>query len=90
MTVKLNLHPYLVHLADNKDRHEVNGATIGECLEDIVRRYPDLEEWLFTEERELKSLFDVFLNMESTEPERLAKPVRDGDDINIIIVIAGG
>ena len=90
MSVKLHLHPFLMHLADNKDVHEVNGTTVRECLEDIVKRYPDLGVWLFDDEKELKNLFELFVNMQSAFPEGLEKPVTDGDEINLIIVIAGG
>ncbi len=90
MSVKLHLHPYLIHLAENKDIHEVNGATVGECLEQLIARYPELDEWLFTKDRSLNNMFDVFVNMQSTLSEGLETKVTDGDDINLVIVIAGG
>jgi hypothetical protein len=30
------------------------------------------------------------VNMESTYPEELAKPVRDGDEIHITLMLSGG
>ena len=90
MSVKVHLHPFLIHLAENKDIHEVNGKTVGECLENLVKRYPGLDEWLFTKDRDLNNMFDVFVNMNSTLSERLATKVTNGDDINLVIVIAGG
>jgi molybdopterin converting factor small subunit len=90
MSITLHLHPFLMHLADNKDLHQVNGTTVRECLEDIAKRYPDLEQWLFDEERNLKNLFELYVNMESALPEGLEKPVKDGDEINLVIIVAGG
>lgn len=90
MSVKLHIHPFLMHITGNKDLHEVTGITIGECLEDLVGRYPDLREWIFTPEGKLNNMFELYHNMESAMPEGLAQPVRDGDEINLIVVIAGG
>ena len=90
MSVKIHLHPFLIHLAENKDIHEVDGKTVGECLQKLVERYPELDEWLFTKDRELNIMFDVFVNMQSTLSERLETKVKNGDDINLVVVIAGG
>lgn len=90
MSVRVHLHPFLIHLAENKDIHEVDGKTVGECLEKLVEKYQGLDEWLFDNERNLNIMFDVFVNMQSTLAERLETKVKDGDDINLVIVIAGG
>jgi len=90
MSVKIHLHPFLIHLAEDKDIHEVEGKTVGECLNQLVRRYPALDEWMFDKDRNLNNMFDVFVNMQSTLSERLETKVADGDNINLVIVIAGG
>ena len=90
MSVKIHLHPFLFHLTNNQDVIEVNGNTVGQCLEHLVDRFPGLREWVFGENGELNNLFDVYINLESTYPEELAKPVKDGDELHIIIVISGG
>ena len=90
MSVRIHLHPFLIHLAENKDIHQIDGKTVRECLEKLVKRYPELDEWLFTKDRDLNNMFDVFVNMQSTLAERLDTKVKDGDDINLVIVIAGG
>ena len=90
MSIKVHIHPFLIHLADNKDIHEVDGKTVGECLENLVKKYPKMDEWLFTKDRDLNNMFDVFVNMQSTLSERLDTRVSDGDDINLIVIVAGG
>jgi molybdopterin synthase sulfur carrier subunit len=90
VSVKVNLHPYFTHITEGKNVLEVEGKTVGQCLEDMVQQYPELKEWLYSEEGDLSNLYEVYVNMESAQPERLAKPVRDGDEIHIVIIIAGG
>lgn len=90
MSVKINLHPILSNLANNQDVVEVNGSTVGQCLEQLVARFPELRDWLFGKDGNLNRTVDVYVNMESSYPEELAKPVKDGDELHIIIVISGG
>jgi molybdopterin converting factor small subunit len=69
---------------------EVEGKTVGQCLQQVVAKYPETGKWLFLSDSRLKDNVDIFVNGQNAFPEELAKPVQDGDDIHIIIVIAGG
>ncbi|MBE9522435.1 MAG: ThiS family protein, partial [Proteobacteria bacterium] len=33
---------------------------------------------------------DIYVNLESSYPEELAKPVMDGDKLSVTLMIAGG
>lgn len=90
MSVKINLHPILSNLVNNQDVVEVNGSTVGQCLDQLVARFPELKEWIFGKDGSINNVIDVYVNMESSYPEELAKPVKDGDELHIIIVITGG
>jgi len=90
MSVKINIHPFLHHLTNDQDVVEVNGSTVGQCLEQLVARFPELRQWLFGKDGNLTGLVDIYVNLESSYPEELAKPVKDGDELHIIIIIAGG
>lgn len=69
---------------------EVNGNTVGHCLNDLVKQFPDIEKWLFGKNGKLLNYVDIYVNTESSYPEELDKPVNDGDELHIIIMIAGG
>ncbi len=45
---------------------------------------------IFNEKGKLLNTLEIYLNMESTFPEELAKPTRDGDEIYITLLLAGG
>ena len=90
MTVKINIHPSLLHLTDNQETVEVSGNTVGQCFQQLMTEFPGLKEWLFEKDGKLSKFIDVFVNQESAFPEELAKPVKDGDELNIIMTIAGG
>lgn len=90
MSVKINIHPFLSQHTNNQDMVEVNGSTVGQCLEQLVARFPELKPWLFEKSGKLNRLVEIYVNMKSSYPEELAKPVKDGDELHIIIIISGG
>ena len=90
MSVAVQIHPSLRSVTDEKETVEVDGSTVGECFENLVEKYPGLEEWLFEGTGKLSKYIDIFVNEESAYPEELKKPVRDGDQIYILMQIAGG
>jgi len=90
VSVKINIHPFLSQHTNNQDVVEVNGGTVGQCLEQLVARFPELRQWLFEKNGKLNRLVEIYVNMESSYPEELAKPVKDGDELHIVIIISGG
>ena len=90
MSVKINIHPFVSHLTNDQEVVEVNGSTVGQCLEQLVAQFPELRKWLFGKNGKLSNLIDIYVNQESAYPEELAKPVKDGDEIHIIVIISGG
>ena len=89
MSIKVNIHPSLQHITDNREIVEVDGSTVGECLKNLVAEYPGLDEFLY-EGNKLSKYIDIFVNDESAYPEELAKAVKNGDELHILMQIAGG
>jgi molybdopterin converting factor small subunit len=90
MGVQIEVPPFLLHLTKGLKVAEVNGATVGECLCDLVRQFPGVEKLLFHKDGKLLGHIDLFLNGVSTFPEELTKPVSDGDRISMLYIIVGG
>jgi molybdopterin converting factor small subunit len=90
MSVRVHLYSSLRGYAGNRSIVEVNGTTVGECLDDLVRQYPSIAPVLFDEAG--KSLDKVFvsINLESTYREKMDAPVKESDDVYLILIVAGG
>ena len=69
---------------------EVEGRTVGECIEQLETKFPGLKQKLRDEKGQLNPFYEVFVNSESSYPEELAKAVKDGDELMITVVFAGG
>ncbi|MFC2039011.1 MoaD/ThiS family protein [Chloroflexota bacterium] len=90
MSVKVNINPSLTYLTDGEESIDVEGNDVGQCLKQVVARFPELRGSLFGKDGKLDNHVDIYVNMESAYPEELAKPVNDGDEIYIIAQVAGG
>jgi len=88
MGIKVRLHPFL---NDGKEGiFEVNGKTVGECLNELVKLNPAFKERFFERNGKLKNYIEVLVNAKTTFPQELTYPVKDGDEIDVIVFLAGG
>ncbi len=83
MSVKLFLPASLSYLAKGKDLFEVDGKTVGECLDQLVSLVPVMKNVLFYDSGRLQPTIKVLIDQESTDAEVLAKELEDGDEIQI-------
>ncbi len=81
------LRPY----TEERSVVEVEAASVGEALRELVRRYPALEKHLFTEDGTLRSFVNVYVgeeDMRSRQGE--ATPLAEDEVLTIVPSIAGG
>ncbi len=90
MSVKIHIHKTHRQYTDGLSLIETTGHTVGECLLDLTRRFPDIQPEIFTADGKPTRKIEIYLNMESAYPDELAKPVKDGDDIHLTLLLAGG
>jgi molybdopterin converting factor small subunit len=88
----VNVHIHLTHrqFTNGQDVVAVEGTTVGECLNHLVRLYPGMEKALFAKRDKLLNVVEVFVNHAAAYPNELTKPVKDGDEINLLVMLAGG
>lgn len=90
MSIKVHVHTTHQALTDGLEILEVEGKTVGECLDNLIRLFPAMEEALFKKKGQLHPYVEIYINLETAYPDELAKPVKDGDEIHIIVMLAGG
>jgi molybdopterin converting factor small subunit len=90
MSVEVNIPPSLQALVDGVKQIEVSGGTVGECLKDLVRLYPQLKEKIFTRSGRLPKGMNIFINGASVGSRPLKIPVHNGDKVHIAYIVLGG
>ena len=90
MNIKIDIPSYLQPYINNMEAVGVNGNTVGQCLDHLIRQFPDIRKMLFAKNGKLHGYVGIYVNGEDAYPEDLTKPVKDGDEIYILYIIGGG
>ena len=90
MGIKIHLNPGMYHLADNNEIFEADGKTVGECIDQLIARYPGLRDLIFYKDGSLQTFIEIYVNRKSAAPNELEQEVRGGDEIHLVMTIAGG
>ena len=91
MNVKINIfYPHLQQFTHNQEVVHVNGMTIGECLDHLVKQFPGMEPGLFDKQRQLLNYVYLLINGKASYPTDLTMPVKEGDELTIALLLAGG
>lgn len=90
MAVNVHLHATHRQFTNGREVVAVEGNTIGECLSHLIGMYPQMEKALFAKKDKLLNSVEVYLNHASAYPDELLKPVKDGDEIHLVTMLAGG
>jgi len=88
MSVKVNLHPYLTE--GGEAQVELEGKNVGECVKNLVERFPAMQTKLFAKSGKLHGYIEILVNAQPTVPLELAYPLKDGDEIAILVFLSGG
>ena len=91
MSIKVLIPTPLRPYAGKQSTIEVSGQTVGEALNDLVVKQPDLHKHLFSEDRKLRSFVNVYLKDEDIRYlSKNATVVKESDTITIVPSVAGG
>jgi len=90
MSIKVRLHPILQKLTGGQEVVEVTGHTTGECLANLESRFPVIKQLIRDKRGQLRRYCEILVNSESTYPNGLTTPVKDGDQIDIVVFFGGG
>ena len=89
-SAKINIPSYMRSFTNSLKVVEVNGSTVGGCLNHLVKQFPGIKGQLFSKHGNLFENIIISINGESAYPEQLVKPVKEGDELNILLIIGGG
>jgi molybdopterin converting factor small subunit len=90
MSVKVNIHWAHRHYTDDLDTVEVEGNTVGDCIDNLIKKFPGMKKALLDKNGKFISYIEIFVNMKNVYTDELAKPVKDGDEIHLSYMLAGG
>ena len=90
MSVNVKLSLLLRKFSGGEEMVEVSGGTPAECLRDLQDKHPGIEEWLYDKQGEVKPQTWLFVNGERIHGDEVGRPLKDGDELSIMLAIVGG
>ena len=91
VSVDIRIPTPLRNYTDGKSTVVAEARTVGEALDKLVERHPDLRSQLYNEEGKLRSFVNVFRNDDDIRHlDQEATELRARDEVSIIPSIAGG
>ena len=91
MALKVFLPVALRHLTGNQDEVELSGENVGQVIDGLVNRFPDLRQHLFNDEGQIRNFVNIYVNDEDVRYlQGDQTPVKEGDVMSIVPSIAGG
>jgi len=91
MDIMIRVPPSLKQWFDGSDETSCHGETIGGCIGNLTDRFPGLKDRLLDEEGNVSEAIIIFLNGDNINTmEGQTTQVKDGDEISIIPLAAGG
>ncbi|MGZ5034100.1 MAG: MoaD/ThiS family protein [Usitatibacter sp.] len=67
---------------------EANGATLGELLSDLDRRYPGLRFRVIDEQDAIRPHIKIFVNR--AQASTITTPVAEADEVLVVAALSGG
>jgi molybdopterin converting factor small subunit len=90
MAVKVHIHTTHRQYTNGLEVVDVKGNTVGDSLNHLVQQFPGMEKALFAKKDKLHNTIEVYVNHATAYPNELMKPVKDGDEIHLVVMLAGG
>jgi len=91
MSTKVRIPVPLRNLTGGREQVEVTGATVREVMENLTSTFPGMRERILSATDELNRFLTVFVNNQDIRlGEGLETKVRDGDELTILPLVAGG
>ena len=90
MNVKIHINWYLLRFTNGQMVVETAGQNVGQCLENLEVQCPGIKEELCVRQGELDGPYSIYINSTNLYTVRLAKPVKENDELAIQFIGGGG
>ena len=91
MATKIMIPTPLRPFTDKLDAVDIDGATVGELLQNLTTKYAGLKQHLYAADGKLRSFVNVYVNDDDIRYlQKDLTPVKAGDTVSIIPSVAGG
>ena len=86
MSIKIEIPFYMRKVTNGREIIELNGNTVGECIADFIRQFPDAKDWFDPQ----NPIVWIVLNQTIVNFDQMDKKLKEGDNLSLVMVIGAG
>lgn len=90
MSVNVRLSAVLRKATNWQETVQVTGDTPLECLQSLEAQFPSIRQWIYDKDGKVLPQIQLFVNGQRVYADELTKPLKSGDELLILLAIAGG
>ena len=90
MGIRIRWSEILRQYTASPGRVDVEGNTVGACLEYLITQYPNTTKWIFDDQGSLRVLITINSKKTVYGSGSLDIKVKDGDEIYLHVILGGG
>jgi len=90
VSVTVSLHEYFQDFTRGQTVVEAKGRTVAALIDDLEARYPGIKGHLVDKKGKLQGFVELFVNSQIVYPEDTGMSVQDGDEVEVLMIVAGG
>lgn len=90
MGIKVRIPPIMRKSTNGQELVEVAGNTPSEVLGKLGADFPKIRRWLYDKQGAVRPQIQFYVNKERVRADELSRPLHDGDELLILVAIAGG
>ncbi len=93
ITVEFLSVPIVAKIVGGKSiSFDLSGQTVDDLINEMINKYGQkLRRFLFDDSGKLDRVFKIFLNKkEWIRTDQMKKPLKDGDQVTLMMLVAGG
>ena len=91
MPIEVKIPTVFRKFTNNESTVQLDPGTIGDLIDQLESRYPEIRGQLMTDEGELHRFVNVYVNDEDARYlEKLDTKVTEGDTVSLLPSVAGG
>jgi len=91
MSIRIIIPAALRQYAENRDSVNLSGQNIGELLDNLMQKFPNMKKHLFSEDGQIRNFVNVYVNDDDIRYlENSQTQLKEGDVISLIPSVAGG
>jgi molybdopterin converting factor small subunit len=90
MKINVKISSIMRQDANWKEIIEVEGSTPMECTDNLVKKYPGIRRWIYDKKGDMWPRLQYYVNNEIIYPQELNNPLKEGDELFILLNIGGG